>query len=393
MDGTKKGAYYTGEYRNLFHEAGYSEEEIEAKLNAHFQTLFYGSEEERIYHPVGENLGYMEDTGNHDARTEGMSYGMMYCVQMDKREEFDRIWNWSKKYMYMDYGESAGYFAWSCQVTGEKNAHGAAPDGEEFYAMSLIFAANRWKEPAYLEEARKLLHTMLHKGENGTDGAPMVNPENYLYLFVPGCEFTDPSYHVPHFYELFADYGPEEDREIWKKVAAASRAYLQKACHPVTGLSAEYSEYDGSPKILSEKQIRRFGSRHDWFFSDAYRTVPNIALDLAWYGPWERNAEGGQTQQEIAEKYQRFFEETVPECPLGIYEIDGTVIQKEEAKHSVGLFASRAQASLASEGPYAMETVKKLFEMPLKEGKYRYYDNCLFFFAFLALSGRYRIWK
>ena len=26
-----------------------------------------------------------EDTGNHDVRTEGMSYGMMVCVQLDKK--------------------------------------------------------------------------------------------------------------------------------------------------------------------------------------------------------------------------------------------------------------------------------------------------------------------
>ena len=27
-------------------------------------------------------MGYLEDTGNNDARTEGMSYGMMMCVQL-----------------------------------------------------------------------------------------------------------------------------------------------------------------------------------------------------------------------------------------------------------------------------------------------------------------------
>ena len=32
--------------------------------------------------------GYMEDTGNHDVRTEGMSYGMMVCVQMNRKQEF-----------------------------------------------------------------------------------------------------------------------------------------------------------------------------------------------------------------------------------------------------------------------------------------------------------------
>lgn len=42
--------------------------------------MFYGSDEERIYHPVGEDMAYIVDTGNIDVRTEGMSYGMMMCT-------------------------------------------------------------------------------------------------------------------------------------------------------------------------------------------------------------------------------------------------------------------------------------------------------------------------
>ena len=60
-------------------------------------------------------------------------------------------------------------------------------------------------------------------------------------------DFSDPSYHLPHFYELFAQRAYEEDREFWKEAAAASRAYLHSACHEKTGLSAEYADYDGKP--------------------------------------------------------------------------------------------------------------------------------------------------
>ena len=105
-----KGAFETGVYRNVFLENGYTQEEIDRKIESSFQTMFYGPEEERIYHPVGEDMGYMEDTGNHDARTEGMSYGMMMCVQMDRKEEFDRLWKWTKTYMYMEDGRKRRIF-------------------------------------------------------------------------------------------------------------------------------------------------------------------------------------------------------------------------------------------------------------------------------------------
>ena len=87
-----------------------------------FQTIFYGAEGERVYTPVGEDMGYIEDTGNHDVRTEGMSYGMMMCVQMDRKDEFDRLWNWVKTYMYISEGPNKGFFAWSCQTDGKKNS-------------------------------------------------------------------------------------------------------------------------------------------------------------------------------------------------------------------------------------------------------------------------------
>jgi oligosaccharide reducing-end xylanase len=40
-----------------------------------------------------------------------MSYGMMICVQLDMKEQFDRIWKWSKTYMFMSHGFNEGYFA------------------------------------------------------------------------------------------------------------------------------------------------------------------------------------------------------------------------------------------------------------------------------------------
>ncbi len=379
------GAFDTGEYRNVFAEIGKSEEEIRAKIRDAVNTFFYGSEDERIYHPVGEDMGYLMDTGNYDARTEGMSYGMMMCVQLDMKEEFDRIWKWSKTYMYMTEGWSEGYFAWSCRTDGTRNADGAAPDGEEFYAMALFFASHRWGDGEgifnYSGQAREILRACLHKGENGRPGHPMWNRENHQILFVPGCDYTDPSYHLPHFYELFALWADEEDRAFWKEAAKASRVYLAKACHPVTGLSAEYAEFDGSPM---SRPIPWTKDRHDWFYSDAYRTVANIGLDYEWFGKDEG-------QRAAADRVQKFLIEDCRKGSYHIYEVDGR-LAGETALHPVGITATTAQGALASSGELAGEWAARFWNMPLRTGERRYYDNCLYIFAFLALSGRYRIW-
>lgn len=371
-------------YRNVFREIGIPQDQIEARLQEVFHTFFYGGEDERVYYPAGDDMAYIVDTGNLDVRTEGMSYGMMICVQLNKKEEFDRLWKWAKTYMWMDSGVNEGYFAWSCGFDGTKNSLGPAPDGEEFFAMSLFFASHRWGDGegifCYSGEARAILRACLHKGRDGRPGCPMWNQENHQILFVPGSDFTDPSYHLPHFYELFALWADEEDREFWKKAADASRNYLAKACHPVTGFCAEYAEFDGTP--MSRRKENE--PRHDWFFSDAYRTAANIGLDYEWFGK-------DKGQRAAADRIQRFLIENERKGAYPVYEVDGTIAEKS-ALHPLAIPATVAQASLAADNEYTREWIERFWKHSMRTGKWRYYDNCLYFFAFLALSGNYRMW-
>jgi len=371
------------EYRNVFVEAGIPAEQVEKRLSEVVEQFFHG--DDSFYHEV-DDMGYFEDTGNFDARTEGMSYGMMMCVQLGMKEEFDRIWKWAKTYMYMDYGSNEGYFAWSCQTDGTKNADGPAPDGEEFFAMALFFASHRFGDGEgifnYSKEARDILSACIHKGDGIRVGRPIWNNENHQILFVPGIDYTDPSYHLPHFYELFAMWANEEDRDFWVEASKVSREYLVKACHPLTGFSAEYAEFDGSPM---RRRIPWTNDRHDWFYSDAYRTAANIGLDYEWFKKDE-----GQTK--AAYNIQRALLSDMRNDSYHIYELDGT-IAGDKALHPYGITATVAQSVLAVElDDIAKEWVIKFFNMPLREGERRYYDNCLYMFAFLALSGNYRIW-
>lgn len=221
----------------------------------------------------------------------------------------------------------------------------------------------------------------------------MWNHDNHQILFVPGSPFTDPSYHLPHFYELFALWADPEDRDFWKKAAEASREYLAAACHPVTGMSAEYAEFDGRP--VDMKKVPWSRARHDWFFSDAYRTVANIGLDYEWFGV-------DKGQRAAAERLQRFLGVERREDPFRIYEVDGRPLEGG-ALHPTGITVTTAQGALAvperldgeelsEAGRLARMWVEKFWNEPMRTGKYRYYDNCLYLFAFLALSGRYRIW-
>ena len=372
--------------RNLFEEYGYSRFDIENKVIDSWDEIFNQQNPNHFYFDCGNGTGYMEDTGNDDARTEGMSYGMMMALQMNRKDIFDRIWKWARDNMYLSEGPMAGYFCWSNSVDGKKNAGGPAPDGEEYFAMALFMASRRWGDGEgifnYTQEAQSILRLAIH-GEQ-----KMWFEENHHIRFVPNCPFTDPSYHLPHFYELFAECADEKDRPFWKAAAEASRAYIVKACHPQTGLAAEYADDDGRPlpDRFPDGSKLPWG-QHNTFFSDAYRVAANIGLDSLWFGT-------SPEYSKIAANIIRFFDGKALE-DLHDYRIDGRELKKL-ARHPVGLIATIAEAALAL-GPdapaedleAAKRAVKRLWNTPMRRGRRRYYDNCLYFFAVLALSGKY----
>ena len=90
-------AFQSGKYHNTLMEAGYSKSDIDQKVDKAYHDIFEGPK--RVYFEVGDSMAYVSDLKNHDARTEGLSYGMMIAVQLNKKPVFDKIWRWSKKYL------------------------------------------------------------------------------------------------------------------------------------------------------------------------------------------------------------------------------------------------------------------------------------------------------
>lgn len=387
-----KGAFATRCYRNLFAELGYKQKDIDKKLKSVFESVFYGPD--KVYFEVGDSMAYISDIKNHDVRTEGMSYGLMIAVQFDRKDIFDRLWRWSKKYMQHQEGLLKGYFAWSCQTDGTRNAQGPASDGELYYVTSLIFASNRWGNSTginYLAEAQNILNCSMQKiGMERV--APLINLEHQLITFTPdpfGGRFTDPSYHIPAFYEVWARWAEDGRSEFWRVCARKSREYLHKSIHPVTGLNPDYNNYDGT--LLGSKRV--IG---DAFRFDSWRVPMNIALDYSWA------CADRKWQQEYGNKIQNFFYSQGIDSFVDQYNVDGTTVTEllgaggyKKLRHSLGLVATTAAVSLVCTHDKSREFVDRLWNakhVPYDDGYFdAYYDGLLRLFAFMHLSGNYRI--
>lgn len=387
-----RGAFETRQYRNLFAELGYKQKDIDKKLNSVFESVFYGPD--KVYFEVGDSMAYISDIKNHDVRTEGMSYGLMIAVQFDRKDIFDRLWRWGKKYMQHQEGPLKGYFAWSCKTDGTRNAQGPASDGELYYVTSLIFASNRWGDKTginYLAEAQNILDCSMQKV--GMDRvAPFINLEHQLITFTPdrfGGRFTDPSYHVPAFYEVWARWAKDGRSEFWRECARKSREYLHKSIHPVTGLNPDYNNYDGT--LLGSKRV--IG---DAFRFDSWRVPMNIALDYSWA------CADKKWQQEYGNKVQNFFYTQGIDTFVDQYNVDGTSVTEllgaggyKKLRHSLGLVATTAAVSLVCTHDKSREFVDRLWNakhIPYDDGYFdAYYDGLLRLFAFMHLSGNYQI--
>jgi oligosaccharide reducing-end xylanase len=385
------GAAATGQYRNLFKEyLGKTDAEIEARLQGAWRQLFAGDPDaESLYYPVAGGMAYVPDINNHDVRSEGLSYGMMIAVQLDRPEEFNRIWKYARHYMYHDAGPLRGYFAWHTAYDGRRLSAGPAPDGEEWFVMALFFAAHRWQqgrtsppdEPIfdYAVEAQSLLRTMIHKHEEPGRGriTPMFDPVEKQIVFTPhppGDKFTDPSYHLPAFTELWARWAADPaDRAFLADVTRISRELFKKAAHPKTGLMPDYSNFDGTPYV-------RFG--HEDFRYDAWRTLGNPALDWSWWraDPW---------QVEQSNRVLTFLASHGENLP-DRFKIDGTPVS--ENLNTEGLLAMAATAALAADREIGQPWVQRLWDMPTPKGRHRYYDGLLTMLALLQVSGNYRVY-
>jgi len=442
MLGDGSGAYKTQEYRDLFAELGHSPAESRAKIEKAFQQLFHGDgQEERLYFETGANangpLAYITDWANNDARSEGMSYGMMIAVQLNKKREFDAIWNWANTYMLVtdEKNPSVGYFAWSMNTNGTPRATGAAPDGEEYFVMALYFAAHRWGNGQgiynYQAEADKILSRMRHhpvltatgpfrihaddppflppdhpwpspnnkhRAEEAAKSGkplsflrapwdvvarpqtigPMVEEDHFMIRFIPNVDVisTDASYFLPAFYELWARWGPPEDREFWAKAADVSRDMFKRVTGPETGLAPERNNFDGTAII------QRDGTPTPFSY-DSWRTVSNWSVDYSW---WKKDAR----ETALSDHLQKFLDGQGIRSFADRYTIDGKPLSE---RHSVGMVATTAVGGFAATpGPISKAFLEELWNIPAPSGEQRYYDGMLYLMSMMHCSGNFRIY-
>ena len=379
-----EGSAETGKYKNLFVDVlGKSPAEVETKLAGVWDHFFLGDiDAEAVYVEVEPDMAQIINTESNVVTSEGISYGMIVCVHLEKKEAFNRLWNWARFHMQHTAGEYEAFFAWRVTRGGlliDAKDVIPAPDAEAYIATALIAAHRKWGSTnryPYKAEAMRLIEAMgnWQKGFFTKDAKATFNPTDW------GLKHSNPSYHLPHFYEAYSRFlrneGDPRAATFWAKAAKQSRKFFHQAAHHKTGLMPDYTTLDG--KKAPDPNL----AGHQNFQWDAWRAPANVAVDWAWW-----NADGWQ--QKYADRILHFFLSKGPQYDSQ-FTMEGKVAPNSTG-HDPGLVSMNGVVALAARNrKKALPFVGELWDQDYPGGKGRYYPAMLYMMGLLHCSGKFK---
>jgi oligosaccharide reducing-end xylanase len=321
---------------------------------------------------------------------------MLVAVQLDKRDEFDRLWNYTKDSAnkVVATGAAKGYLNSFCATPSQPCLD---PYGLQHIVMALLLAHDRWtmgpscaNDTAsvgvdyaasvgvdYGAGARDLLTVMRHKeDENGgivggvTNSFDQATGVVFDQPLVSAADTTRPSIVTPAFYALWAQATGDE---YWTNAAASARAFWKKAANPVTGFMPTRAHLDGTPLAGSAT-----------FSKEGYRAQINVVLDWIWAGRAEWDVEESNL-------LLRFFLGEDINKYGGEYSLDGEV-EVDPSRQLPLIVANGIVGLSALDIDQRKEFVQVVWDMELPKGTLRYYAGILQMVGLLMLGGQFQVY-
>lgn len=377
-------------------------DDVDTRVEAVYQQLFHGDDGSSIAifraEPGTDDEASIYDAYHNDVRTEGMGIGMLVSVELNHQTEFDQLWNYSKRELMQLSGPSSGYFHSFCDNTAMPNSC-LDPYGMEMFAMSLIFAHDRWRTSTidgidYQADALALLDVMLHKEqENGGIVEGYTNTfdsETFLVFDEPkqaAASRTRPSILMPAFYELWYQ---ATGNTVFSQAADAARDFFQSAADPNTGLMPLRAYFDG--EAVSDSST---------FQTEAYRVFPNMVLDQIWnpVNPWytsEFNRTLAFFVRQGIEKYgSAYYLDGTPVADKTDHEIALVIVNGVTASGipnsslpAANMTPSQATISASDKQHY----IQDVWDTDIPSGSTRYYPGIMQLFAMCVLSGKMQVY-
>lgn len=205
---------------------------------------------------VGED-GRVRDTANKNvSHTEGQGWAMLFAENFDDRATFDRIWSWTRDKLRR---RDSALFSWRWDPNAKNPVADAnnATDGDILIAWALARAAERWRTPAYADEARRIVVDIREKLVERVAGGLLLLPGIDGFTRKDGSVLVNPSYYVYPALEAFPRLDPSPQ---WTRLRADGLRLLAKARFGQWGLTPDWVTIDKAGNVTPAAQMPpRFG--------------------------------------------------------------------------------------------------------------------------------------
>ncbi len=208
--------------------------------------------------------------------SESQSYAMLRAVWSDDRAGFDRAWQWTRTHLIDRDGLPA--WLWRDGAVTDPNT---ASDADVDIALALLFAGQRWDDPALLDAGKRMLPAIWRRDVAVVRGVPYLTagdwgePSSTIAL--------NPSYFSPHAYPIFQAVDPDHN---WTGLVDSSYQVLFAASSATfgrersAGLPPDWVGLDRTTGALTPLPFDRADTTRYGY--DAARTYWRVALHLRW---------------------------------------------------------------------------------------------------------------
>ena len=228
--------------------------------------------------------GRVIDHGRAGVSTsEGQSYALLRAVWMDDRPTFARVWTWTQDNLGVRSDKLFGYL-WGRRGDGRWTIldTASATDADEDIALALVFAARRWHDDTYLQQARAIMQDIWRVEVVVVHGAPYLTAGSWAPAYTKPGPALNPSYFAPYAYRIFAGIDPAHQ---WPRLVDSSyHALVACSLSPLrsggsVGLPPNWCAIRRATgavaPITAIKQADIYGY-------DAFRVMWRVALDSLW---------------------------------------------------------------------------------------------------------------
>ena len=215
-----------------------------------------------------------DDSAKGVSHSEGQGYAMLLAAFAGDRPTFDKLWSWTQANLEIR-GDGLAAWRWLPDDQPHVKDRNNATDGDLLIGWALAEAAQRWKDPAYREQAAAIARAVF---------AHATYPAIFGTALAPGVDGFGPkdgkdgpvvnlSYWVFPAFPALARVAPELD---WAGLRESGVALLDSAKFGPRALPSDWISLKAGPQP-AEAYPRRFG--YD---------VVRAPLYLSWGAPAEK---------------------------------------------------------------------------------------------------------